>query len=321
MNSRCVLAAALALFLCAPPVQSAVTSTIAVQGSISGGGTSVLTKPGNTKDGASDPFVLKSFGDESIASATLLGTTGSLTESAHACSGPPIGNPAGSGNASTRATVNYFETFTIVSDSLPPGTPVTINLKVAAARSYRATVIQPEPIQAGDAAVNMSAFIGFNTELSSGHFSGGVGAQQIATGDVFRNPTGIFANPLRNPAQDGDPDAMESTAVLAATVGGHFSFNVETETDATSAAIFPITTDGDDQMSLNWGADVVAAGGQARLQTSDGTGQFPGANSAGSDRALADLPPAPMDAPEPAALALLAAPLTSLLLRRRSAPR
>src|SRR4051794_12741785 len=172
MNKRCVLAA-LALFLCAPPVRATVTSTIAVQGSISGGGTSVLIKPSNTKDGGSDPFALRSAGDELIATAVLAGTAGSLMESSHACSGPPIGNPEGSGNANTRATVNYFETFTIVSDSLPPGFPVTINLKVAAARSYRAGVIQPTPpLQAGVASVNLNAFIGFNTELSSGHFSG-----------------------------------------------------------------------------------------------------------------------------------------------------
>jgi len=77
--------------------------------------------------------------------------------------------------------------------------------------------------------------------------------------------------------------------------------------------------DGDCQLSLNWGADIV--GGQARLQTCDGTGVFPGASSAGSDRALADLPPPPMDAPEPAALALLAGPLIALLpLRRQRCP-
>jgi hypothetical protein len=319
MNSRCVLAAALALLVCAPAVRASVTSTIAVQGSISGGGTSGNTQPGGTKDGASDPFALRSAGDESIASATLAGTAGSLMENAHACSGPPIGNPDGSGNASTRSTVNYFETFTIVSDSLPPGTPVTINLKVAAARSYRATVIQPMPIQAGDASVNADASIGFNTELSSGSFRGGFAAQQVTTGAVFRNTTGIFADPIRDPARDGDPDAMESVAVLAATVGGHFSFDVETQVSATSAAVFPITTDGDGQMSLNWGADIV--GGQARLQTSDGTGVFPGASSVSGDRALADLPPPPMemDSPEPAALALGAGPLLALLLRRRSA--
>jgi hypothetical protein len=312
--------AAFTLFLCARPVHSAVTSTIAVQGSISGGGTSVLTKPSNTKDGASEPFALRSAGDESIASATLMGTAGSLMESAHACSGPPIGNPAGSGNANTRSTVNYFETFSIVSDSLPPGTPVTINLKVAAARSYRATVIQPMPIQAGEASVDGTAFIGFNTELSSGSFRGEFAAQQITTGAVFMNTTGIFANPLRKPGDDDEaPNAMESVAVLAATVGGHFSFNVETLVGTTSGAIFPITTDGDGQMSLNWGADIV--GGQARLQSSDGSGVFPGSSSAGSDRALADLPPPPMDTPEPAALALLAGPLTSLLLLRRSVRR
>ncbi|MDB5290499.1 MAG: hypothetical protein JWL69_1740 [Phycisphaerales bacterium] len=315
MKTACLLAA-LTLLLCVRPVHAAVTSTIAVQGSISGGGTSVFTKPGNTKDGTSDPFALRSLGDESIANATLMGTTGSLMENAHACSGPPIGNPAGSGNANTRSTVNYAETFSIVSNTLPDGTPVTITLKVAAARSYRATVIQPMPIQAGDAASNGSASIGFNTELSSGNFQGGFGAQQITTGAVFMNTTGIFANPLRKPGDnDGDPNAMESIATLTGTVGGHFSFNVMTQISAISDAVFPITTDGDGQMSLNWGADVV--GGLAQLSTSDGTSQFPGSSSVSGSRALANLPPAPTDdVPEPTTLTLLAGPLLALLIRR-----
>jgi hypothetical protein len=317
MKIPCLLAA-LTVLLCVRPVHAAVTSTIAVQGSISGGGTSVFTKPSNTKDGATDPFALRSLGDESVANATLMGTAGALTENAHACSGPPLGNPAGSGNANTRSTLNYAETFSIVSSTLPVGTPVTITLKVAAARSYRATVIQPMLIQAGQASVNGSASVGFNTELSSGFFQGDFSAQQITTGAVSMNTTGIFANPLRNPATpDGDPNAMESIATLTGPVGGHFSFNVQTQVSATSSAIFPITTDGDGdgQMSLNWGADIV--GGLSQLVSSDGTTQFPGSSSASGSRALADLPPAPTDdVPEPATLSLLAGPLLSLLIRR-----
>ncbi|HEX3601368.1 MAG TPA: hypothetical protein VHU84_14550, partial [Lacipirellulaceae bacterium] len=129
----------------------------------------------------------------------------------------------------------------------------------------------------------------------------------------------FFAPTFTKPGEEGDPNAMESVAVLAGTVGGHFSFNVTTQVGATSGAIFSQTSDGDGQMSLNWGADIV--GGQAELQTSDGTGVFPGSSNAGSDRALADLPPAPMDTPEPAALALLTGPFISLLLLRRSARR
>ncbi len=290
-------------------------STIAVEGAISGGATTGNFMPGNTKDGTTAPFVLKSAGDESIANGTLMGTAGALTSNAHACSGPPIGNPAGSGNASTRSTVNYAETFNIVSSTLPNGTPVTIDLKVAAARSYRATVIQPYPIQAGDAIVDAHAAIGFYTEQSTGNFQGGFTSQQIATGDVFKNTTGIFANPLIKPGEnDGDPNAMESITTLAGVVGGHLSFSIETQVSAASAAIFPITTDGDGQMSLEWGADVV--GGLAQLQTSDGTGLFPGTSTATGDRALADLPPAPV-VPEPATLSLLVGPLLALLVRRR----
>ncbi|HEX3602326.1 MAG TPA: hypothetical protein VHU84_19385, partial [Lacipirellulaceae bacterium] len=129
MYSRCVLAA-LTLLLCARPLHAGVISTIAVQGSIAGGATSGNTQPGNTKDGTSDPFSLTAAGDESIANGTLMGTMGSLTEKSHACSGPPIASPGGSGNATTRSTVNYAETFNIFSDTLPTGTPVTITLKV-----------------------------------------------------------------------------------------------------------------------------------------------------------------------------------------------
>lgn len=315
MKPRRILAPLALVVSAVVPVGSAagaVTSTVSTQGWI--GNNPVVvghTLPSNTKDGSAQPIGLHNFGDDSLAEATLNGTAGSLIINAHACSGPPLGNPGG--RASANGTVNYFENFVIVSDMLPNGTPVSIDLRLAAARSFRTVVNQPFPIRLGTATVIGEAFVSFNNGVEPVIFRGGFASQKIDIEPVFRTMSGILGGVSIDPADPGGRNAGESSATIAGVVGGPFSINIGTSIGATSGAGNPVESDADAQLTLAWGADI--ASGLARIVPPGGGEGFPSTGGATDDVALALLPPG-LGVPEPSTLALLIAAAATALLGR-----
>src|SRR5688572_29744501 len=274
----------LVLFVSALPAEGAIFSLIQTRGEIATEPSQTHVIPSNVKDGSAEPMMLDAAGDDAIASASLMGTDGFLMLNSHACSGPALGGPGGT--ASTTSNVNYFEDFVIQSDTLPVGTPVTITFKLAAARSFRADVIQPFPIRLGDAAVAAAASVRFYTDISGGRsFQGDFGAQQIGYEPITRGMSGIFATSSGPPEEAGDRDAGEFIATLPGTVGGQFFINLETQVGATSGAGNPVEADADGQMSLSWGAEV--DGGLAQIRTPGGT-LFPPTSNATEENALSN---------------------------------
>ena len=272
--------------------------------------------PSSTKDGTAEPLNLNFANDEAIASATLGGTSGYLTLSSHACSGPVPGLPPGQANSNSK--VIYFENFVIQSDTLPVGTPVAVIFKLASARSYRAMVDQLFPVSNGDAATHGEAMVDFNTDISgSNSFQGTFDAAQVYFFDKTRSATGIFLPPPLSDADiAGDPYANEFVATIPGRVGGAFTLNITALIGATTSSANPVLTDADGQMSLLWGADIV--GGFAFIGTPDGQALFPSSSNVTGDRAISILPPNPDGIPEPASISLLALGVIALLQRRRS---
>ncbi len=294
------------------PAGGAVSSRIQTSGSIATSPFQFHALPSNTKDGSADPMNLGGAGDDAVAAATLMGTAGFLTLSSHGCSGPALGGPGGTANANSY--VDYVEVFVIQSDTLPLGTPVTINVKLAAARSFRANVIQPFPVRLGDAAVNAEASVVFNTDISVVSFRGDFAAQQVHNEPINRGMSGIFASSSGPPEDAGEPKAGEFIATLPGRVGGEFKINLATHIGAGSSASNPVVGDGDGQMSLMWGADVV--GGLAVILNSGGD-PLPPPSYATVVGVLAILPPPPDEiVPEPTSAVLLLVGAGLVMARR-----
>jgi hypothetical protein len=277
--------------------------------------------PSNTKDGTTDPITLILAGDEAISSASLKGTSGSLTLAAHGCSGPNPGLPTGTANSNSYA--DYFERFVVRSDTLPNGTPVTITFKLTESHAFRASVIQPFPIRIGDAAVGGNVLLLFYSDISgSRNFQGTFAGQQVDYGPVTRSTTGMFASSITPPGGEEDgPVAAGFLATLPALVGGSFTLDFRSQLSASSSAASPVISDGDAQMVLMWGADVL--GGLATITTPDGSASLPPTSNATIERAVALLPPPPhtLIVPEPNLLPLLLAPVALLHRPRRQSKR
>jgi hypothetical protein len=307
-----ISALALGVLLCPLGAAGAVMSTISTSGKIAS--TPQQYHPlTNVRDATPDPVVLGAAGDESLSVSKLLGSGGLLNLSSHACSGPPAGvSPAGT--AFANSGVSYQEVFTIESATLPAGTPVVIDIKVAAARSFMA-VLTPgvgTPYLGDTASVSASAAIRFDAQTST-RFDGAFHEQQSWINPVGWAQTGIFASsPSANPQDVGDPNADAYTATVAGRVGSNFVMTLQTNVSTDSATGNPHEADGDGQLSIVWGADVV--GGLAEIRASGVL--FPPTSGATKDRAMDNLPPRPdSGAPEPASLGLLAA--AGLAMRRR----
>jgi len=268
---------------------------------------------GNPKDGTANPLSLILAGDEAIASAQLMGSNGLLKLSSHACSGPNPGLPPGTANANSY--VDYQENFVVRSTTLANGTPVVISLKFAVATAYFASVIQPMPVNSGDAAVAGEADLRFFSDISGSNSAKGTfAAQQVGFAGQTRSESGILASAVADPAKAGDPDADAFAYTIPALVGGSFTLIVNTHIGTTSSSANPVLTDGDGQMALRWGGEVV--GGLAEIRTPDNLILFPPIDNANPDQALTDLPPSPRGVPEPTSLSLLALPVIALMRRR-----
>jgi hypothetical protein len=301
--------AALTLFAAALPVRGAVDSFLSEVGSTFGSPNSVV-QDFDKRDMEPVAHVnLSSAGDEAMSVLKLTGSEGMMTLNTHACSGPPINTP-NAGQAGASGTLNYFEDFTIVSATLPVGTPVTINVKIAAGSSFRAVT---DPNFLNDYAnSNGSTGIRIDTlSTTDAAFSGSFGAN--GGNAPNRSQTGIFAS--SPPTASGDRRAGEFTAIVGGLVGGKFHFTIHSQLSDVSGAGNPRVSDADGQISILWGADVV--GGLASILANSDSMPFPSMDNATSDRALQILPPG---IPEPTGLALILPGLLLLGRRRAAAP-
>lgn len=308
--------AALTLLVSAPSAEGVVISTVQTFGVIvtaPHGETNVL--PSNTKDGSAEPVLERGGGDDALSYASLMGTAGFLTLNSHGCSGPPPGFPLPTGTANAVGDVDYFENFLIQSDTLPNGTPVTINIKLAAARSFVAN-----GAGGGAATVAGSAAVTFAASTAV-VFQGNFSAQQVGSGLILGNRSGIFAGSPGPPEDVGDPNAGELTATLFGMVGGQFTINLTSQVGANTQAGHTQESSADGQMSLMWGADI--EGGLAVIRSPTGGPLFPPTSNVTDDFVLAILPAPPFVVPEPTAAALLLIgagllTLRQLTLRHRS---
>lgn len=261
------------------------------------------------RDLSPNGYAFSAWGDEALVSTNLRGSTGSLTMSQHACSGPPINAPAGAGSAGANANVSYSESFRLLSDTLAIGTPVVVNVSLSAARTAIVTTTNFLGHPRDNASVTGSAGVSFGgTGLTPVRFSGGFTGQQGFGTNSPPRFDGIFS------ADDSSGNAAAGnrfTSSLNLRVGDQFSINVSASLVASSGSLVITQTVADTQLSLSWSAFV--AGGQARIVGDDGS-VFP--SSGGTPAAALEILP-PRVTPEPAALSLL--PLVSLgLVRRRS---
>jgi hypothetical protein len=265
------------------------------------------------RDAAPPPVTISSFGDEALSSVQLAGTDGYLMINSHACSGPPLGAPAGAGSAHTGSHIEYEETFIIESATLPADTQVSINLKVGAARSFIDRLnIQTNPTPKDSATTSGSASIHFSTVGAWGtSFVGAFGGSQAYYDPASKTQTGIFAVALA-PTGKGEPHAGEFTGTVNGLVGHPFTISLEATIGTDSGDFNPNSADADGQLMVAWGAEV--AGGLAEIRSPTDDSLFPSTDNAGSDRALALLPRSPL-APEPAGLALILS--CGIFLRRK----
>ncbi|CAN5693244.1 hypothetical protein BH09PLA1_BH09PLA1_25750 [soil metagenome] len=299
--------AALTLFTTALSVRGAVTSNLTEVGSTIQLGQHVVQDFNKRDMSPASHVALSSDGDDAISTLNLSGSEGRMTLHTHACSGPPLFSNAGQAGAS--GDLSYFEDFRIVSATLPAGTPVTINVKIAAGSSFVA--VRTIPLNFNDYS-SISGHTGIRIDTLSttdytisGDFAGSGGDPP------FRSQSGLFAS--SPPTGQGDRRAGEFTAVIGGLVGGKFHFNIQSQLSALSGAGNPRISDASGEISILWGADVV--GGLATILANSDNLPFPGTSNATADRALFYLP---QGIPEPTGLALILPGLLFLWRARQS---
>lgn len=223
---------------------------------------------------------VSSFGDHAASVLSFDRDAGRATVSTHACAAPQtLSDPAGIASAGAyHAQVTFA--YQITSSTLPVGTPVTIQLCVAASRSMAATYVPP----LGSPPLNDYADSGLNLSLAiAGHLFSGT-AHELA---YYQSPpsastfTGIFLETL-------DDD----TVTVERAVGDYVSlqFNLTGYAHAV-AALVGSYSDGHASSTVLFGASVV--GGNAEIRSVDDGSLFPGCGSCTAQEAEKQLPDPP----------------------------
>ena len=293
--------AAFTLFATALPARATVFSNLTEQGAIANG-PQQFVQLFNMRDMTPDNHVAQSaLGDEALSVLSLTGSLGVMTLNAHACSGPPPFSNAGS--ASGTGQLYYEEDFVIESATLPIGTPVTIDVKIAAGSSFVGTTSNPDNLPTLDtASITGHANIRIDSNaLGEATFIGDFSAGQQGGFPASRAQSGIFGTQFGDPTMSGERRAGEFTATVGGKVGQRFNIAIQTTLSAGSGAGYFSVSDADGQISLLWGADVV--GGLAEIRSSaEPTIPFPSTSTVDADTALFYLPPSPV--PEPSTFIL-----------------
>jgi hypothetical protein len=260
------------------------------------------------RDMAPNPHIVQSaFGDEARSILSLHASTALATMSVHACSGPGLNQPGGTGSGS--GSLYYEEAFTIQSMTLPVGTPVVINYRVSVAHSFLATLSFPNP-NAPPANDFSSIFghIGIRLDTIpttvaafSGDFSGG----SSGTNPNARTQSGLYGTGSSFPNDPRMRAANEFIVQVPGVVGGQFNMALQSTLSAGSAAGNPDIANAWAQTAIVWGAEVV--GGAAQLRSPMDNFQFPSYVDSGPNRAVDNLPDEPLPAPGAAVACGLAA--------------
>ncbi len=208
--------------------------------------------------------VQSSFADHALAQLSFDAPLGCATVITHACSAPPMaGVPAccaqGVSNIA-QVTLGY----TITSETLPIGTPVTVMVCAATARMTMASYAAPKSGPGFGDFSDAGLYISLN--VGGAQFVGT--AYQLAYDksppgkEVF---TGLYGEP-----------ASEQSVMLIRQVGDSFGLNVTFVGSARSqAAVVGASADGRSSSSLLWGAAIVDA--PAQIRSVDDNSLFPSA--------------------------------------------
>ena len=220
---------------------------------------------------------LDNAGNHATAGGSLAGPTGSISLTAHACSG---GGPTFGGLAISGSDARFSADYLIVSSTLSAGTPVQVKFRWS-------TSALPHGIAQNPSNVNDAGQSG--------------AAVQIGVVMPIGNVYDIFGSVERSGSSGGfgltlggtfNPEAGSNEATLTVLVGQWLRINLQCSVNASTYAISPASTDGDVQFVIVWGVSSMNPDAAAVL-ASNPAEPAPPAEMATPEDAVQRRPPRP----------------------------
>jgi hypothetical protein len=191
------------------------------------------------------------FANDAITNGFLATPTGRYALATHACSGgPPPALGSASGGANAGADLAYI----VSSGTLPPGTPVQVEMRWACAG--RVTVVGHNMANVQDVAqAGISAQVALSVNNESQFNRTGGHSRRVNTFDGLQI------------IQSGDLNALDDsdTRVFQVLVGQSIRVVVQSNVTAGTFAFGPAVTDGDVQCAVVWGLSSTTPGAQVVL--------------------------------------------------------